>query len=152
MKRLTVKQLMVFNALVTFKKTRKECGEMIRVPASIEDINKHLGRAISKTTMYFHIKALEKKGYVKNVEGKYLPTRDGISQVLSDSTRIKGLYKFTKDRARSGFVGDTETDGESGATNIQGNISDSSFELAKDNSTPSEQRILEEVRSAIDNV
>lgn len=149
LKRLTVKQFQVFNSILSYTGVKKNGTKK---NASIEDVNKALGKQVSKMSIYFHIKALEKKGYVKNLGGKYIPTRDGVSQILQEANRIKGLYKYSKDRTRSGFIGDTGTDKESESTDVQGNSGDSSLELSQDNSTPTEQRILEEMRSSIDDV
>lgn len=87
LERLTKRQRNIFNAIVKFRMYGKD--------PSLSQIADEIG--VHKQTAYEHILALQKKYYVNNVDGKYIPTSEGVEQYIKDTnnpTRIKLINRY----------------------------------------------------------
>lgn len=90
LRRLTEKQSYVFIAV---------CNGLAEngVPPSLTEILRRVPMDVNKNTIFYHLKAIEKKGYVKNELGKYLPTREGIQQRMADFNPLKARTQPQQD-------------------------------------------------------
>jgi len=73
MKRLTTSQKDVFIVLVDLRKEGV---------ATLQGVGDKLN--MSRQSIFQHMSLLVKKGYIRKEEGKYIPTSEGINQMIAD--------------------------------------------------------------------
>ena len=86
LQRLTKRQRLIFNVLVQIKNRQ---GKI----ASLQDIANVYG--CSRQAVKDHLTLLEKKNYVFHIDGKYIPTSEGIEQFMLDTNKPERI-KITK--------------------------------------------------------
>ena len=82
--RLTKKQKKVFTVIVNHN---NKYGDY----PSLRVIRDIIDRNISHIAINFRVKALVIKGYLANVGGKYVPTTEGLEQIMHDSGDVARL-------------------------------------------------------------
>jgi hypothetical protein len=95
--RLTHLEYHTLNQFLAYRASHKVPGHPLeRISPSMDNLKRFMGSSVSRIAIYYRLKNLQRKGYLYVKEGKFYPTREGISQVSSDWFLFKKPVKPNK--------------------------------------------------------